>query len=229
MDLNIQILPGWRKLPARRVNRWIVGVDLGQSTDPTAICVLNHRVEPREKWTPNDNAKTWRQDRTEHFDVRHLERLPLGLPYPIQVQQVASLLGRPPLNQGCKLLVDETGVGRAVADIFDTAGLRPTRVTITAGLETTQHHGNSWHVPKGVLISGMDARLHTGELKIAAALSDAGALQEELKDFQRKVSDAGRATYAARTGAHDDLVLSVAIALWWATSGPTTTIEPMVL
>jgi hypothetical protein len=54
--------------------------------------------------------------------------------------------------------------------------------------------------------------LHTDELKIAAALSDAGALQEESKDFQRKVSDAGRATYNARLGAHDDLI-AVAIAL----------------
>jgi len=34
--------------------------------------------------------------------------------------------------------------------------------------------------------------LHTDELKIAAALSDAEPLQEELKDFQRQVSDAGR-------------------------------------
>ncbi len=63
-------------------------------------------------------------------------------------------------------------------------------------------------------------------MKIAAALSDAGALQEELKDFQRKVSDAGRATYNARTGAHDDMVLAVAIVLWWATSGPVTSVEP---
>src|SRR5467141_3733295 len=76
----------------------------------------------------------------------------------------------------------------------------------------------------------LGARLHTGELKIAAALSDAGALQEELKDFRRKVSDAGRATYNARTGARDDLVLAVAIALWWATtSGPMTVIEPFPL
>jgi hypothetical protein len=29
----------------------------------------------------------------------------------------------------------------------------------------------------------------------------------------------GGATYAARTGAHDELVLAVAIALWWATAG----------
>ena len=76
----------------------------------------------------------------------------------------------------------------------------------------------------------LGARLHTGELKIAAALSDAGALQEELKDFRRKVSDAGRAAYNARTGARNDLVLAVAIALWWArTSGPMTVIEPFPL
>jgi hypothetical protein len=44
-------------------------------------------------------------------------------------------------------------------------------------------------------------------------------MQEELEGFQRKVSDAGRTTYNARTGAHDDLVLAVAIAPWRATSG----------
>jgi hypothetical protein len=54
--------------------------------------------------------------------------------------------------------------------------------------------------------------LHTDELKIAAVLSDAEPLQEELKDFQRQVSDAGRAAYNARVGAHDDLI-AVAIAL----------------
>jgi hypothetical protein len=68
------------------------------------------------------------------------------------------------------------------------------------------------------LISGVDARLRASEVRIAAGIRAAGALADELKDFQRKVSDAGRATYAARTGAHDDLVLAVAIAVWFATS-----------
>lgn len=208
----------WRRIPARAKDRWIVGVDLGQTTDPTAIAVMHHRVVPLETWTPNAKGQCFKQDRTEHFDVRHLERLPLGLPYPVQVQHVANLLTRPPLNAGCTLIADESGVGRAVCDIFHTAGLRPQRVTITAGLEATQHGGDSWHVAKSILISGLDARLHTAELKIAAALSDASILQEELKDFRRFVSDAGRATWSARTGAHDDLVLAVAIALWWATN-----------
>jgi hypothetical protein len=42
------------------------------------------------------------------------------------------------------------------------------------------------------------------------------ALETELKDFRRRVSEAGRYSFAARTGAHDDLVLAVAIALWRA-------------
>jgi len=215
----------WRQIPARAVDRWFLGVDLGQSTDPTAICALNHRIVPHEKWTANELNETWRQERTEHFDVRHLERLPLGLAYPVQVQRVAAIMTRPPLNAGAKLVIDETGVGRPVGDIFDATGLHPYRVTITAGLESTQHGAHTWHVPKGVLISNLDSRLHTGELRIAAALGDAGALRDELQDFQRKVSEAGRATYAARTGTHDDLVLSVAIALWFATRGSVTCVE----
>ena len=66
----------------------------------------------------------------------------------------------------------------------------------------------------------LDALLHKGVLRFAAALQEAGAMAEELKDFRRKVSDAGRATYAARVGRHDDLVLSVAIACWWASRPP---------
>jgi hypothetical protein len=71
-------------------------------------------------------------------------------------------------------------------------------------------------VGKPLLISGVDARLHSGELRFAADLTEAHALADELKDFRRHLTSAGRATYQARTGKHDDLVLAVAIALWWA-------------
>jgi hypothetical protein len=228
MGMNRPLAPAeWLMLAARPVDKWILAADLGQSVDPTALCALNHRIVPLENWTPDPKRQIWRQDRTEHFDVRHLQRLPLGMSYPEQVQRVATLLGRPPLNAGAALVIDETGVGRAVGDIFEAAGLAPNRVTITAGNESTQHGARTWHVPKGVLISGVDARLHTGELKIAAAIAEAAALQEELKDFQRKVSAAGRATYDARSGAHDDLVLACAIAVWFATNAPVSSQQPL--
>ncbi len=217
----------WPQYPALAVDRWFVGVDLGQSTDPTAITVMNHRVTPLDDWIMDTKAERWKQRKIEHFDVRHLERLPLGMSYPQQIQRVADLLARSPLDKlNPKLVIDETGVGRPVGDQFDVAGLYPSRITITAGLEATQH-GKSRHVPKGLLISNLEARLHAGELRFAVEAHDAAALKDELKDFKRRISEAGRTTYAARVGAHDDLVLSVAIALWMATQGPVTWVSEL--
>lgn len=218
----------WRSVPARARDEWIVSVDLGQSTDPSAVCVMHHTVTVREIWKPIIERKIWIQERSIRYDVLHLERLALGMPYPEQVGHVANILRRPPIDKlSPKLVIDETGVGRAVGDIFDQAGLRPERVTITAGLEVTQHDARTWHVSKAVLISGLDAALHLGELRIAAKLHDASALGEELKDFQRSVSAAGRATYAARTGKHDDLVLAVAIGIWRAKNRNEVTREEL--
>jgi hypothetical protein len=187
---------------------FVVGVDLGQSSDPTAIAVLEHRKIYRH------HVSGRRQQTEERFDVRHLARLPLGLSYPAQVQEVAMIAARKPIAGRCELIIDSTGVGAAVGDLFDTTGLRPTRVTITAGTEQTCHGPNRWNVAKQILISMLDARLHCGELRFARELLEAPAMQDELKDFQRKVSTAGRYSYEARVGKHDDLVLAVAIGLW---------------
>jgi hypothetical protein len=193
--------------------KFVLAADLGQSVDPTALCVLEHRITERT----NMAGRTERLGET--FDVRHLQRLQLGLSYVEQAQEVARLLARPPLCAGCDLIIDEMGVGRAVGDIFDEAGVRPTRVTITAGGEQTSA-GHGWHVAKSILISTLDARLHTGELRFAAELSEAGTMADELKDFRRKVSAAGRYSFEARVGKHDDLVLAVALALWSCVGKP---------
>ncbi|WP_439925579.1 hypothetical protein [Nitrobacter sp. JJSN] len=198
-------------------DEWTLAADLGQSNDPTAICVMQHRTVERKHWRDGISKVC------EHFDVRHLQRLPLGLSYVDQVSEVARLLARPPLKDGCEFIIDATGVGRAVGDLFNDAGMRPTQVTITAGNEQTDVGDRRWHVPKGILISTLDARLHLGELRFAAALSEAGAMADELKDFQRKVSAAGRSTWEARVGKHDDLVLAVAIALWSFVGKPKRT------
>ena len=115
-----------------------------------------------------------------------------------------------------ELVIDETGVGRAVGDIFNEAGLKPIKVTITAGNEEAQNGFARFTVPKQILVSTLDAMMHTGELRIAKELRETPALETELKDFRRHVSEAGRYSFQARTGAHDDLVLAVAIPLWRA-------------
>jgi hypothetical protein len=208
----------WTRHPADPPDEaYIAGVDLGQSQDPTAIIVLHHTRTPLDTWTVDEKRHTTRQDIEERFDCVHAERVPLGTSYPDVVAYVRQVLNRPPLRDSCHLVIDESGVGRAVGDMFDESGWRPVRVSITAGTDATKQGGRRWNVSKALLISGVDARLHTGELRFAAELRESEALRDELQDFRRHVTTAGRATYQARTGRHDDLVLAVAIALWWAT------------
>ena len=73
-----------------------------------------------------------------------------------------------------------------------------------------------WHVAKKLLVSGLTASMHEGALRVARALSDAAALVGELQDFRAAFSDSGFARFGAREGAHDDLVLAVALGVWWA-------------
>jgi len=69
------------------------------------------------------------------------------------------------------------------------------------------------HVPKQVLISTIDARLHCGGAWVAKELHEAGRMEGELQDFKRQGFGCGRYTYEARIGKHDDMVLAVAIGL----------------
>ena len=209
--IETQLRPGVREIVAEQ---WVLAADLGQSADPTAIAVLQHK---RMSHLTSKGQET-RAGQT--FDIRHLQRLPLGLSYVEQVAIVAQLLTRSPLRANCQFVIDATGVGRAVADLFDGAGLMPEQVTITAGTEQTCAGTRRWHVPKGLLISALDARLHTGELRFAAGLQEAEAMRDELKDFRRKISSAGRFSYNAREGQHDDLVLATALALWAVVTKP---------
>jgi hypothetical protein len=214
-----------------RSSRWCVGVDLGQSSDPTAIAVLENTrgvLDSNSAFERQCGIGNKPQVPIERIDVRHLERLPLGLSYPTVVQRVTDILGRAPLcgddrTKPADLVIDQTGVGAAVGDIFVNAGLWPVRVSITGGSEVTgvgTWERPHWHVAKTVLISTVDAMLHTGVLRFAAALSEAPAMRAELLDFRRSLSAAGRASYAARTGKHDDLVLAVAIGCWFLNLPP---------
>ena len=75
-------------------------------------------------------------------------------------------------------------------------------------------HG--WNVAKQILVSTVQAELHVGRLQIDRNLKQASILTRELQDFQVSITPAGNATFSARVGAHDDLVLALTIALWRA-------------
>jgi hypothetical protein len=207
------------------IPRWIVSVDLGQTQDPTAVAILECVTEYEQlraaAVTRHDIDLALEAARRPgarcRIDVRHLERLPLQMSYVDQVAHVASLLRRPPLDRvRPDLLVDQTGVGRPVVDMFRRAGLRPIGVTITAGDSATRTEQRDWRVAKLLLVGRLQAALHAGDLRVASGLAEAATLVAELQDFRGTITETGYARFGARDGAHDDLVLAVGIGVWWA-------------
>ncbi|MGB8742471.1 MAG: hypothetical protein WCD52_20165 [Xanthobacteraceae bacterium] len=98
-------------------------------------------------------------------------------------------------------------------DMFRGQGISPIGVSITGGTAIT-HEGLIWSVPKGHLVSRIQALLHDGRLKIHSDLPDAAALVGELQAFKADFTDTGYIKFNARSGAHDDLVLALGVALW---------------
>jgi hypothetical protein len=150
------------------------------------------------------------------FQVGHLERLPLGMAYPTIVAHVGQLLGKLPAK--AELIIDATGVGKPVFDLFVYAGIAPLGVMITAGTAETRS-GQICGVPKLTLISRVQALLHEGKLKILRELPEAETLVRELEDYRIEYTASGHLTFNARAGKHDDLVLALAIACWRAFGG----------
>lgn len=191
---------------------YFIGLDLGQVNDPTAIAILE-----RTDVVVGRSALTYAwQGETRHA-FRHLQRLPLGTPYPDVVDYVRELVCRPEISRGT-LIVDATGVGKPVLDMFAKAKLpcRIMPVTITGGDRQSYDHGH-YRVPKRDLISGLTVFFQANKLAIAGQLREAETLITELGNMRVKITLDGNEKYGAwREGEHDDLVLAAALACWRA-------------
>jgi hypothetical protein len=186
--------------PAAPEINYLLGLDLGQAADFSALSAL-------EKHGDHDEAI---------FHCRHLERFPLQTSYPdICKAVIARCLREPLLSNKPVLAIDATGCGKPVLDIFRRAKMNADvhGIIITGGNFSNFENG-VYTVPKRELVSSVQACLQTKRLKIAADLPQASILQTELQNFQVTISDNGFDTYNGRVGIHDDLVLSLAMALW---------------
>lgn len=199
----------------KRAREFYMGVDLGQANDYTAVSVIE-RVRTRRDWETHIR-----------YHLGHLERFPLGMSYPGQVERIAErierLMGSPLRLDGgvyfdgkVTLVVDATGVGRPVVDLMRAAKLKPIPVTITGGESATSVDGFQ-RVPKRDLVSSLQVSLQRGDLRVQSGLDLAPVLRDEMLAFRVKFNARGHDTYGNdwRENPHDDLVLATALALYW--------------
>jgi len=199
------------------VKRVIAGLDLGCAQDYSAFVVadvspipdLMTYVPPGEP-TPEVNR----------FDFRHLWRWPLGTKYTEIVSDLKRWFVMTPQWQSSTLVVDGTGVGRAVVDMIGESQL-PCEVkpfSITAGKEPnlSTEDGKMPTVPKKDLVGAVAVCLESRRLRFAPSLDLTEVVQKELENFRVTVDEVTRnETFGAgREGKNDDLVLAVSLVCW---------------
>ena len=177
---------------------YIVGLDLGQKRDYSAIAIL----EVVERTYTRRDPVTWENARDTSVRLSYLERVELGTPYPDVVDHVAQLMSDARLKEST-LVVDATGVGAPVVDLLRRADLpcRLMPVTITGGEHDSPVRGG-YHVPRRELISGLQVLVQQGGLQISRRLLLADAFVKELVGMKE--------------GSRDDLALATSLAWWWA-------------
>ncbi|HUQ93873.1 MAG TPA: terminase family protein [Bryobacteraceae bacterium] len=208
---RMQLMAMLHQIPQPRAGvYYYIGVDLGQKHDYTAICIIERSLVitgPRD-------AATFEYPLEKRYIVRYLERLPLDTPYPEIVRHISAITRHPDLCGSANLIIDSTGVGQPVVDLFKAERLitRLVPVTLTAGHHATRH-GDAWNIPRNDILLGLEIGLRNNQLRIADTLKDAPCLIEELRNLRRRDEQIS----PLRGAHHDDLVFATALAYWRAT------------
>jgi len=182
---------------------YIAGLDLGPPGEFTALAVV-------------ERAKGVSKQSTYDYAVRHLERFAPGTPFTLVGDRVAAIFATPSMHRG-QLVIDQTGVGTEVGHLFchQSIDAKLHAVIVTNGLAHEMGAHGIWRVPKMELVSLLQVLLQTRRLMVASELAEAATLVKELTEFRAKLPTKGGEDLADwRERPHDDLVLSVAVAVW---------------
>jgi hypothetical protein len=209
----------------------LVGVDIGQLHDPTALCVAEciaqatgqyrevkrvpAHIDKRGRFVPAlDAEEVYRT----HYYIRHIRRLPIGTSYPEVSRIIGEVLANPLFAGrfvGCAM--DVTGVGRPVYDELCLVEARLRReARHVQVVPITFAHGDTYNTATGrlgkaFLVSRLQALLQ-GQRIHAPDTPEVRATVDELKVYEIKVTQDGKDTYGAEVGAHDDLATALGLA-----------------
>lgn len=188
---------------------YVMGLDVGPPGEPTGFAILER---PAMDQRPREYV----------YRLRHVERVAPGTAFTAIIQLVAerkntAQIGSPPL------VMDLTAVGQRFLEQCWKSGLGLNPQAIVLGSGVTVQKLDNWitQVPKRDLVTSLQLAFQGRRLKIAPDLPQADLLTAELSGFRlRAVTLSDAATLEWRTGAHDDLVFAVALAVWFADKHP---------
>jgi len=220
---------------------YVIGLDLGQASDYTAICVMDRHAKKvgspyvhrfgQTPYGPGGATAEWRQEVENVLTVRYLDRPPLRTSYTKIVDGVIDRINALfpasdyPKGGEVTLVIDGTGVGRGVADMF-YGRLREREMnarvalwpcTITGGTGRASVSNAFITLPKHELIhTGGVIPMQDGRLKWGPRIKRRDVLESELLTYTKKINIATGSTQFEpwREKEHDDLLFALCLAGW---------------
>lgn len=183
-------------------DRCILGLDLGQQNDYSVLSIFNIRFN---------------EDNRPIYELPYLTRFDLKTSYVDIVDGVIEIIDKYSLSSNYNLVVDYTGVGRPVVDLFRQKHLKPIALSITSGAKTNWVTRSEVNVPKKDIVTYLQLVLQNKRMAIAHDLPLLRALTQEFLSFQLKIRDnmmSVTSSYGGAYGINDDIVMSMGIAVW---------------
>ncbi len=176
----------------------VIGIDIGQKRDPTAICVAQ---------------VMWREGGW-HYLIHLLERMRLGTPYPEVADRIVEIIDRSSRRAGerPRVYIDATGVGLPVVDLVQERFRWAVPVYFTAGNRRNESPGRV-SLGKAWLVSRLQALIRNLQIHLPKT-PEGRVLAAELLNYEMRVDQNARDRYGAfRVGTHDDLVTALGLAV----------------
>ena len=183
----------------------IISLSLGTVAEPSGLVV----VKPWSALSPPDGRES-NPAVGNQFDVKLIDRFPVGCPLPVIVNRVSEIASDKRVSRESIILLDISSVGTAPLRAFQSRGMYPAAIDLTnAGSEGFAN--DAQHVPLRDALGAAQTVLQTARLRVASALELAKTLVSDLQAFDPKPI----AHADLRGGRNADLVLALAMALWW--------------
>jgi hypothetical protein len=192
----------------------LLGLDLGQITDYAALSLVSRSIAGT--YADGSPVRSPLGRLIRRHDVLAIKRYEKGTSY---IQICRDVREKTVRWRGIRLVLDATGVGRPIVDIFRELLIPVHAITITGGKNWSNPAPYEYNVSKFELVAAARIALEMRTFGIAADAADEVTLaifMKELLGFKVHNSKKDNELYDAREGENDDMVLCATLPIWYS-------------